>query len=396
MKQRDILHLAIPAYAVAIARVVDTSLRERPVAIAPGTSQRALLHCISTEAAGDGIIAGMSVRQARRLCPALIVLPPDPRLRVRANRALHGLVANYSPLIEPAADGQLFLDLTGSRKLFGPGRDLAMRLEKELETRLRLSGALGVAANKLVSRIAAGYLEQPGVCDILRGSERSFIAPLPVSVLPGIGNIREKILLQELNLRRIAELADLSLAQLRLVFGPFAPLIQQRAQGQDASPVCPPKRTPEIVAEGFLPREENDDGLLLAELCRLVEYCGLRLRQRQRGAGELFLSIHYADGVQQSGSAALGVPQNHDLLLYTAAEQLFKKLCVRRTRVKGFKLACRKLDWPDQQVDLFTTSGPAPRQRALQQAIDQLRRKYGMQVVQRGHTLVSCAANPIL
>jgi DNA polymerase-4 len=386
---REILHLTIPAYAVAVARVVDAALRERPVAIALGDSERALLQCVSREATREGVMAGMSVRQARRYCPALVVLSPDPRLLSRANRALFGVVNDYSPLVEPSRDGQMFLDMTGCRRLFGPGRDVAMRLEKDLESRLRLTATLGVAGNKLVSKIAAGCLERPGVCDVLHGAERSFIAPLPVSVLPGIGEVRQGLLLQELNLRQVQELAALTLPQLRLVFGPFAPLAQQRALGNDPSPVCPPKKTPEVVAEAFLAREENDDAILLAELCRLVEDCGLRLRQLQRGTSELQLTIHYADGVRQSGLSSQPVPQNHDLLLYAAAEQLFGKLCTRRTRVKQMQLACRKLGHPDFQVDLFTRSGPSPNQQSLQQAIDALRCKYGMQVVKRGHTLVS-------
>jgi len=389
MKPREILHLSIPFFAVAVARVVDSSLRERPVAIAPGMNERSLLRCLSSEATTEGIFSGMTVRQARRLCPALVVLPPNPSLLNRANRALKKVVANYSPIIEPGSDGRIFLDLTGCQSLLGPGRDVAMRLEQELEDRLRLAGTLGVAGNKLVSRIAAGCLERPGVCDVLRGAERSFIAPLPVNVLPGIGNVRQKILLQELNLSQIQELAALTISQLRLVFGPFAPLIHQRSQGKDFSPVSPPKQTPEVSAEGFLCREENDDNILLAELCRLVESCGLRLRKLQRGAAEIGLNIHYTDGVKHTRSLELPVPQNHDLQLYAAAEELFKVLCTRRTRIKGFKLTCNKLGYPDQQVDLFTTFGPSQHQQSLQKAIDQLRSKYGMQVIRRGHTLVA-------
>jgi len=386
---RDILHLAIPAYAVAVARVVNAALRERPVAIAAGMSERALLQCVSNEAAGDGVLAGMSVRRARKLCPALILLPPDPQLLGRANRALLKLVAAYSPLVEPQLSGRLFLDLTGSRRLLGPGRDVAMRLERELEKGLRLTGTLGVAGNKLVSRIAASCLERPGICDVLRGAERPFIAPLPVGVLPGIGSIREKLLLQELNLRLIRELAELKLTQLRLVFGPFALLLQQRAQGQDLSPVVPPRKVPEVCAESFLCREENDIAILLAELCRLVEDCGLQLRRLQRATGELELCVHYADGVQLSRAQQLNASQNHDLLLYQAAEELFQKLCTRRIRVKGFKISCRQLGWPDQQVDLFTRNGPSPRQQTLQQTLDRLRSKYGMQIVRRGRSLVA-------
>lgn len=387
MKTREILHLSIPSYAISVARVIDVSLRERPVAIAPGLSERTLLHSLSSEATKEGLVAGMSVRQAKRLCPSLMVLPPDPSLINRANHALQKVVSTYSPLIENATNGRLYLDLTGCQSLLGPGRDVAMRLEKEIEDRLRLTGTLGVAGNKLVSRIASGCMERPGVCDVLRGAESNFIAPLPVNVLPGIGKVREKILLQELNLRKIYELAALTLTQLRLVFGPFAPLVQQRAVGEDFSPVTPPKRTPEVSAESFLIRAENDQNRLLAELCRMVESCGFKLRHLQRGTAEISLSIHYADGVHHSRSMKLLAPQNHDLQLYNTTEELFQILCTRRTRIKAFKLTCNKLGYPNQQVDLFTNCGPTPHQHSLQQTLDNIRSKYGMQGIKRGHTL---------
>ena len=386
---REILHLAIPAYAVAVARVVDASLRDRPVAIAPGDSERSLLQCVSEEAGDDGVLPGMNVRQARRQCPSLMILPPDPPVMARADRALLGLVKDYTPVIEPGHEGTLYLDLTGGRRLFGPGRDVAMRVEKELETRLRLSATLGVAANKLISRIAAGYLERPGVCDILPGAERSFIAPLPVAVLPGIGDVRQHLLLRELNLRTIQELAALSLPQLRLVFGPFAPLARQRALGQDPSPVAPPRKCPEVAAEGFLAQEDNDTRVVQAELCRLVEECGCVLRRRNRATAELQLTIHFADGVRQSGRWPLPAAQNHDLPLYAAAESLFQRLSTRRIRVKRIALACRKLGPPDGQADLFSYNEPSAQQQALQNTIDALRHKYGMQIIRRGRTLLT-------
>ncbi len=386
---RDILHLHIPAFAVAVARVADPALCGRPVAVVPGPSERALLQCVSAEAAADGVHAGMPLFRARRLCPALQLLPPDPQLLGRADRALGELAAAYSPLVEPAAAGRLFLDLTGCGRLLGPGRDAAARLERELSARLRLCGGVGVAGNKLVSRIAAGCLERPGVCDVLRGAEANFIAPLPVAVLPGIGAARELVLAGELNLRRVAELAQLSIAQLRLPFGPLAPLLHQRARGVDPSPVLPPRRAPAVVAEAFLSREANDDELLLAELCRLVEECGRRLRRQGVGAAELALKVSYVDGVAAERRARLAAAQNHDLILLAAAEALFRQACSRRLRVKGLRLCCTRLGPVSAQVDLFTHVGLTPYQFALQQAIDQLRDRYGMQALQRGRALVA-------
>lgn len=386
--ERDVLHLSIPAFPIALARVADASLRSRPVGVVPGHSERALLQCVSAEARAEGVHEGMPVFRARQFCPSLTFLPPDPALIAKGMGALLELSGQFSPVWEPAAPGRLFLDLTGSRRLFGPGRDVAARLEREVEARLSLHGSLGVAGNKMISRIAAGYLTKPGVCDVLRGSERSFIAPLPVSVLPGVGQAREAVLLQDLNLRRVEEVAGLTIPQLRLVFGPFALLLHQRACGVDPSPVQPPRRTREVVEESFLEQEENDDGVLLAELLRLVEGCGLRLRRQGRGVQRLTLTVTYADGISEQVTASFPSPRSHDLALFSAAEGLFLGACRRRVRVKAMQLHCTRLAAENLQMDLFAAADePNPRQAALQGALDRLREKHGMTTIRWGRSI---------
>jgi len=388
--ERDILHLSIPAFAIALARVEDPSLRERPVAIAPLHSERALLQCVSSEARQEGLFAGMPVCHAKRLCPAIQVLPPDPQILTKGTLSLLEVAGNYSPIIEPSSQGNLFLDLTGCRRLLGPARDAAVRLEREITARLRLKGAVGVAGNKLVSSIASGYLNKPGVCDVLRGAERGFLAPLPVAALPGIGRRREMALLRDLNLRQVGELSMLPVARLRLVFGPFAPLLSQRARGIDPSPVRPPKRAEGISEETFLSREDNDDRLLLAELCRMVESCGLRLRRLGKKAGTLTLTITYVDGISEQRTQTLTSPVNHDLLLYQVAEELFLNAYQRRVRLRGMRLACDKLAGVGRQLDLFASpSSVTPQQESLQKALDDLRKRYGMQTVRWGRALSS-------
>jgi DNA polymerase-4 len=380
---RDILHLYIPAFPLAVARVADPGLRDRPLAVAPGNSERALLQCVSAEARAEGVREGMPVFRARRFCPSLQLLLPDPESTARAARELVETAATYTPLWEPATPGRLYLDLTGSGRLMGPGRDAAARMEKEIAGRLRLQGTVGVAGNKLVARIASGYLDKPGVCDVLRGSEESFIGPLPVTVLPGVGGARAE-LLEELNLRRVAEVAALAVAQLRLACGPFASLLHQRARGLDPSPVQPPRRKPEVAEDTFLPQEENDDALLLAELCRLAEGCGLRLRRLGKGARKLLLTVRFADGVTEQGSTLFLRPENRDLPLMAAAEELFYRVCRRRLRVRSLRLGAGRLEGEDRQLDLFALPPESLHREPLQEALDRLRERYGMGAVRWG------------
>ena len=296
---REILHITVPAFPIALARVIHANLRGRPVAVAPLNSERALLQCISAEAAAEGVHAGTSIYHARRSCPSLIVIAPDPHLMAKGSRALLELSGEFTPIVEPGA-GRAFLDLTASRRLFGPARDVAARLERAIARELGLEAMAGAGINKLVSRVAADVMREPGVYDVFHGAERSFLAPFPVSVLPGVGESRQTLLFRDLNLQRVEQVASLSVPQLRLAVGPFAPLLHERACGIDRSPVQPPRFGTEIVEEGLLDQEENDDAILLSELLRLVEGGGLRLRRLKRGASTLGVaSAHFTFGNTQ-------------------------------------------------------------------------------------------------
>jgi DNA polymerase-4 len=387
---REILHITVPAFPIALARVVDSSLRGRPVAVAPLNSERALLQCVSAEAVSEGVHAGTPIYWARKSCPSLIVIAPDPHLMARGSQALLELSGEYTPIVEPGA-GRVFLDLTASRKLFGPARDVAARLERSIGSQLGLDAMAGAGINKLVSRVAADVMREPGVYDVFHGAERDFLAPFPVSVLPGVGESRQTLLFRDLNLQRVEQLASLSLPQLRLAVGPFAPLLHDRACGIDRSPVQPPRFSTEIVEEGLLDQEENDDAILLSELLRLVEGCGLRLRRLRKGARKVTLSVMYADGVTEQGKKTLAVPTSLDLLLLCAVEELFFTTCKRRQRVRGLRLSCDQVAEDAGQMDLFApvAAQASQRQFDLQDTLDALREKHGRDAIRWGKGLAA-------
>ena len=382
---REILHITVPAFPIALARVIQAQLRGRPVAVAPLNSERALLQCVSAEAASEGVHAGTPIFQARRSCPSLIVIAPDPHLMAKGSRSLMELSGEFTPIIEPGL-GRVFLDLTSSRRLFGPARDVAARLEKRIAAGMGLEAMAGAGANKLVSRVAADFMPEPGVYDVFHGAERSFLAPFPVAVLPGVGGARQTLLLRDLNLQRVEQVARLSVPQLRLAVGPFAPLLYDRACGIDRSPVQPPRLSTEIVEEGLLDQEENDDGILICELLRLVEGCGLRLRRLGKGARKVSLSVMYADGVTEEGKKTLPVPTSLDLQLLYAVEELFFDTCKRRQRVRGIRLCCDQVAEAPGQLELFAPVAVQVSQKLidLQGTLDALREKHGAAVVRWG------------
>ncbi len=383
---RDILHLYIPSFPIALARISDPTIRERPVAVAPGHSERAAIQHLSTEARSEGLFEGMPLFRAKRLCPSLIVLPPDPRRVSGGNRALVDLTREYSPVWEASSTGRVYLDLTGSTRLFGPGRDAALKLERDLAKRLSLTGSVGVAGNKLVSRIAAGYLHRPGICDVLRGSEAPFIAPLPVTVIPGIGEVRQRTLLADLNLSLVGQVASLTLPQLSLPFGPFAPLLFHRVRGIDFSPVQPPRRAPEISCESLLDEGINDDTFLLAELYRLSEECGQQLRSSKKAATRLTLTITHWDGLSRQRTAPLTDPVDSDIRIFGLVEKLYGEVSERRVGIKWMNLVCENLTGSAMQMDMFSDHGNRNGKDTLQETLDAVRGKYGLMAVQWGRT----------
>ena len=387
---REILHITVPAFPIALARVIHSYLRGRPVAVAPLNSERALLQCVSAEAASEGVYAGTPIYHALKSCPSLIVIAPDPHLMTKGNQALTELSGEFTPIVEPGA-GRVFLDLTASRRLFGPARDVAARLERGIARELGLEAMAGAGANKLVSRVAADVMREPGVYDVFHGSERNFLAPFPVSVLPGVGEARQALLFRDLNLQRVEQVASLSVPQLRLAVGPFAPLLHDRSCGIDRSPVQPPRLSTEIVEEGLLDQEENDDAILLSELLRLVEGCGVRLRRLNKGARKISLSVMYADGVSQEGKKVLATPTALDLLLLREVEELFFSTCKRRQRVRGLRLSCDQVAEEAGQLDLFAQAEARVSQRQcdLQETLDALRDKHGKDAVRWGKALPS-------
>src|SRR5687767_6004503 len=149
---RSVLFIDPPAFVATVERMVAPALVSRPLAVAPPGADRATVLALSSEARAAGIARGMLVRQAKKLCPDLVLIPPNPRLYARASSALHQILRVYAPVIEPRGYGHAFLDLTGTGRLFGPAVDVAARVRREVGKRLGFPLSVGVAANKLVSQ----------------------------------------------------------------------------------------------------------------------------------------------------------------------------------------------------------------------------------------------------
>jgi DNA polymerase-4 len=384
---RHIIHLHIPAFPIAVARVSHPELRDRPVAVASPHSERALILSVSPEAHREGLFKGMPLGKAMKFCPGLTILPPNWDLMGKACKVLAKVVTQYTPLWETSRPGHVYLDVTGTDRLWGRAKETASRLRREIKEHLCLSGRIGVAGNKMVSSIASRVISSEGVLDVDHGQESSFLAPLNVNALPGIDHVRRRILLEELNISLIREVAALDMGALKLVFGWQAYVIHQRALGIDPTPVYPPRRKPTVAEEVTLPQDENDDERLLGILHGLVERCSHRLLSRALSPHKAGLVFRYTD--QKEIIRLINLPHRSfwDLDLYAPLERIFLRACQRRVRVRFLKVWFQEFSPPASQLSLFSTRSPIPEKRALvTQALNRIRERYGEETIKYGRT----------
>jgi DNA polymerase-4 len=301
---RHIVCLQIPAFRIVLARAADGALRGRPVAVAPTHTPRALIREISAEALLEGIQPGIPVDLGQLICPGLRVIPPDSSLTHAAHRELQRHLSSFAPTWESIKPGSLFLDITGTTRLFGSPIDTAARISRALIHHQGWPSTIGLAGNKLVSQLAAITLTKPPqVLSIHAGSEQPFLAPFPTTLLPGLHRTQPSRLLQrleDLNLHTFGAIASVALAHLQVVLGTPANLLHDWALGIDHSPVHPPIAQPAIERAIRLDPDEVDDRVLLGRLYQLLEQLCATLRQQQRVCRLISLVVRYSDHVEQT------------------------------------------------------------------------------------------------
>ncbi|MDZ7264958.1 MAG: hypothetical protein ONB16_10265 [candidate division KSB1 bacterium] len=373
--ERQIVHLAVDAFAITVERLVEARLRQRPVVVANPTLPRAVVQAASSEAQQAGIHRGMLVQQARRLCRDLTVIPPNEPLYSRAMQAIIKLLGQFSPLVEPVQYGRLYLDLTGTTRLFGSPHDAAVKIQREFQSRLQLPTSLGVASNKLVSNMASQVTRPSGIQEVQPGAEPHFISPLPVGFLPVVHQAVKSQLL-ELNLRLIKHIAALSLQHLTIVFGRTGLKLYQASHAVDPTPVFPPQQLPNIYEQLTLAEDTNDLHLLRGALYQLVEKVGDRLRHSSQAAQRMLLEIYYSDHREAMGQKKLPQATNLDQQLFAVAEQLLTTILTRRIRVRRLAVRYFQLTPAARQISLFDNPVHDKNQHLIR-AIDHIRQKFG-------------------
>ncbi|HUU45596.1 MAG TPA: DNA polymerase IV [Acidobacteriota bacterium] len=386
--RRRIIHLDFDTLYVSLERAVNPHLRGRPVVVGGRAEEHGIVAGLSREARDAGIYPAMPVARARTICPDLVVLPGDHTLYHDRARTVWHYLQRYSPVWERASLDRIFLDMTGTATLFGDAVDVGVNLSRELRNRYALDSTIGVATNKLVSRVASDSVLSGGMCDVQPGSESHFLAPLPVGRLPGVGMTTERRL-ADFNIHLIHDLAIAGTDFLVTAFGRYGQILYANAQGLDDSPVgTAPKPTAVICAES-LPHNTNDTDLLSQTLRRLVEEAGFRLRRDDLWAQRVAVEIGFVDGVKRQESSALHPATDLDNEIMPVADRLLNHLLERRLAVRRVAVRLSRLSHAIRQLALIETERNYDRRRSLQTAVDRVRNAFGTHALTRGDTMTN-------
>ncbi len=398
MAERAILHVDLDAFFVSCELLRRPELAGLPVAVGGGAEShpgehrdpgRGVVAAASYEARPFGVHSALPLGRALALCPDLVVLPVDISHYAERSKEVFRIFDAYTPLVEPGSLDEAYLDVSGSARLAGAAEKIAYTIQLRLQAELGLPSSVGVAGNKLVAKVASELRKPKGLVVVPPGDEAEFLAPLPVSSLPGIGPKTA----QRLRLAGLAQLGQVATAPARLldlVAGPGAVSLRQRASGIDPSPVTVPGNPKSLSREETYDRDLGAAADLERRLGALSAAVGARLRARSLVARAVSVKIRYADFETLLRRHRLAEPGCADQVLLAAALGLFRSNWDRNRPVRLLGVGAEGLD-PLRQLDLF--EAPDQRLERLDEALDRLQAKYGSEVIRRGGTRAPALAD---
>ena len=383
---RKILHLDLDAFFCSVEEIHDPSLKGKPFAVAGRPDHRGVVSSCSYAARKYGIHSAMPTSRALSLLPQLILVSGRQGNYGEYSEKVMAILDDTSPLVEKVSIDEAFLDVSDMQQ---SGKQIALSLQDRIRSELDLPCSIGVATNKLVAKVANDYGKSRSnrstapcaITVVPPGTEADFLAPLPVQALWGIGPKSARSL-NTLGITSIGDLASMRESDLFALFGKTAPEIRDRARGIDNSPITLEREVKSVSNETTFTKDISDQPYLIEVLHQLSEKVGSNLRNSRSAGNTVQIKIRYADFSTITRQVTLPVFTNHDNEIFSAATTLFNSHWVKGMPVRLLGVGVSGLGTPLRQLDLWEKQDGL-REQQLLKAIDQLRDRYGKNIIQR-------------
>ncbi|MGH9684132.1 MAG: DNA polymerase IV [Candidatus Acidiferrales bacterium] len=381
----SILHVDMDAFFVSVELLARPDLQGLPVVVGGQRDQRGVVTSASYEARRFGVHSAMPLRTAAKLCPEAVFLDGSHNLYSQWSDRVAGILAKFSPVVEMASIDEAYLNLAGTERLHGPALGAAHDLLRTITntTGLPCSGGLGVT--RLVAKVASDQAKRRGLVWVAPGSEASFLAPLGVRRIPGIGRVTEAAL-KNLGVETVAQLQQVSLERLEETFGQWGSALYRKARGIDSYEFFVDAEPKSLSHNRTFGQDTSGRQQLESTLSYLCQKAAKRLRDAGLHARCVTLTLRYADFKTITRSQTLAEPSDIDAAFLASIRGLFSRAWdgVAPLRLVGVELS--SFSSGSGQIELLDPDRREKLER-LARATDHLRDRFGFSKVQFGGSL---------
>ena len=336
-----ILHVDMDAFFASVSELDYPQYKGKPLVV--GAGARGVVLSANYAARKFGIKAAMPVSRAQRMAPNAIFIPPDHERYSQVSRKVMEIFFEFTPHVEPLSLDEAFLDVTGSRKLFGSGRNIAELIRKRVFASEKITCSVGIATTKFIAKLASGRCKPNGILEIAHDRVLTFLHPLPVSEIWGVGPKTNEEL-QALGLRTVADIANTPLETLTRALGPSAGVsLYELAWARDYREVVADAPEKSISAAETFAYDLEDQDEIFRELLRLTERAGARLRARSLRSKTIGLKVRFSDfsNLTRSKTLPLSISGSHEI--YEVVKDLYLGLQIAGSRIRLLGVSLEQL-----------------------------------------------------
>lgn len=374
--KRFVAHLDLDTFFVSVERLKNSSLVGKPL-IVGGLGERSVVAACSYETRVFGVHSAMPMKLALRLCPQAIIVRGDSDSYSYYSRLVTDVIQSGVPVMEKASIDEFYVDLTGVDRFFGCSQFM-MNLKQRVYKESGLPISYALASNKFVSKVATEDAKPNGYKEIVHGYEKSYLAPLSINRMPGVGE-KTSSLLNRMGVDTIKILSEIPLPMMHNLLGKNGIDLSHKANGIDTSPIVPYSEQKSIGTEETFMEDTTNMQFLNSELIRMAEKLTFQLRKQRRLTGCVTIKLRYSNF--DTVSRQMTIPYTaSDAVLLRKAKELFAKLYDKRLLVRLLGVRFSHLVNGSQQINLFEDTEEAVR---LYQAMDAIRSRYGDEAVKR-------------
>ena len=380
-----IFHVDMDAFFVSVEELFDPSLKGKAVVVGGDPDQRGVVSAASYEARKFGVHYAMPLVTAKQLCPHAIFLPGRRNEYTRCSREVHRLLCDYTPVVEMVSIDEGYLDLTGSQRLHGNPFQLAHRLRARIEKETGLGASIGISRTKMVSKVASDLAKPRCILCVLPGQEASFLAPLKIGRLPGIGKTTERRL-NDLGIISVRDLAVAGQQFLTESLGHWGESLYRKSMGLDTAHFDFREEPRSISHEHTFDRDNCDPEIIQSTLAHLVQKAARRLRDHKMVARTITLKLRDLNFQTITRAISLEEPTQLDCEILQEVMTLLRRHWNGRLKIRLVGVALSGLGYGLGQEALFEKTR-RDRMVQLYQAADQVRDKFGFASVLSARTI---------